>query len=93
MPLIDVTVYGKPNCVQCDQTERHLNKLGIEYSKIDITQNLEAYDFARSLDSTYMAAPIVTVLTEKGELLHWNQYRHSNIEALKAIVEDAESEI
>lgn len=92
MPPIDVTVYGKPNCVQCDQTERHLKKLGIDYTKVDITQDAEAYNFARSLDETYLAAPIVTVVTEKGELLHWNQYRHSNLEALKAVIDDADSE-
>lgn len=85
-------MYGKPNCVQCDQTERHLRKLGIDYTKVDITQDAEAYNFARSLDETYLAAPIVTVVTEKGELLHWNQYRHSNLEALKAVIEDADSE-
>lgn len=92
MPPIDVTVYGKPNCVQCDQTERHLKKLGIDYTKVDITQDAEAYNFARSLDETYLAAPIVTVVTEKGELLHWNQYRHSHLEALKAVIDDADSE-
>lgn len=90
MSTITVTVYGKPRCVQCDQTERHLKRLGIAYTKIDITQDAEAYDFARSLDPNYQAAPIVTVVTDQGELLHWNQYRHSEIEALKAIIEYSE---
>lgn len=86
MSNIDVTVYGKPNCVQCDQTERHLNRLGIAFTKIDITEDSEAYAFARALDPSYLSAPIVTVVDELGSLNHWSGYRFEEIKALEYIV-------
>ena len=52
-----VTVYTKPNCVQCEATKRHLNKNGIEYDTVDITQDISAYD--KLIDLGYRAAPVV----------------------------------
>jgi len=54
---MSVTVYTKPNCVQCDATKRHLNKLGIEYNTVDITEDLEAFDMIVS--KGFKAAPVV----------------------------------
>ena len=39
-----VTVYTKPNCVQCEATKRLMDKLEIKYDTVDITQNISAYD-------------------------------------------------
>jgi glutaredoxin-like protein NrdH len=50
-------VYTKPNCVQCDQTKRMLDKNGVEYTTIDITQDQEAYDKVVSMG--FMSAPVV----------------------------------
>lgn len=52
-----VTVYTKPNCVQCDATKRTMDKLGIKYATVDITQDLEAYDMIVS--KGFQAAPVV----------------------------------
>lgn len=54
---MSVTVYTKPNCVQCDATKRHLNKLGIEYNTVDITVDLEAFDMI--VEKGFKAAPVV----------------------------------
>lgn len=50
-------VYTKPNCVQCDQTKRMLDKNRVEYTTIDITQDQEAYDKIVALG--FMSAPVV----------------------------------
>ena len=50
-------VYTKPNCVQCDQTKRMLDKNGTQYTTIDITQDAEAYDKVVSMG--FMSAPVV----------------------------------
>ena len=34
-----VTVYTKPQCVQCNMTYRALDAKGISYTKIDITED------------------------------------------------------
>ncbi|HET6268511.1 MAG TPA: glutaredoxin domain-containing protein, partial [Arthrobacter sp.] len=35
---MNVTVYTKPACVQCNATYRALDKKGITYQSVDITQ-------------------------------------------------------
>jgi glutaredoxin-like protein NrdH len=52
-----VTVYTKPNCVQCDATKRTMDKLGIKYATVDITQDSVAYDMI--LSKGFQAAPVV----------------------------------
>ena len=52
-----VTVYTKPNCVQCDATKRTMDKLGIKYSTVDITVDTEAYDMI--ISKGFQAAPVV----------------------------------
>jgi glutaredoxin len=44
-----ITVYTKPACVQCNATFRALDKAGISYEKIDVTQNAEAREYVMSL--------------------------------------------
>jgi glutaredoxin-like protein NrdH len=52
-----ITVYTKPNCVQCDQTKKVLDMNNIEYETIDITQNGEALQ--KVLDMGFQSAPVV----------------------------------
>lgn len=52
-----VTVYTKDNCVQCEATKRHLDKLDIPYETINITQDIGALDKLISLG--YRSAPVV----------------------------------
>ena len=52
-----VTVYTKDNCVQCEATKRHLDKLDISYSTINITNDISALDKLISLG--YRSAPVV----------------------------------
>ncbi len=43
-----VTVYSKPTCVQCDATYRALDKHGIAYDVVDLTQDPTALELVRS---------------------------------------------
>jgi glutaredoxin-like protein NrdH len=51
------TVYTKPACVQCEQTKKLLDKNGVEYATVDITQDQQAYDKIVALG--FMSAPVV----------------------------------
>jgi glutaredoxin-like protein NrdH len=51
------TVYSKPACVQCDMTKKMLDKNGIEYTVIDITQDAQAYD--KIVGMGFMSVPVV----------------------------------
>lgn len=70
-----VTVYTKPACVQCNATYRALDKKGITYESVDMSQDVEALDRVRSLG--YMQAPVV--VTEKD---HWSGFRPDKISEL-----------
>jgi glutaredoxin-like protein NrdH len=51
------TVYSKPACVQCDMTKKMLDKNGVEYTVVDITEDLQAYDKIVSMG--FMSVPVV----------------------------------
>jgi glutaredoxin-like protein NrdH len=51
------TVYTKPACVQCDQTKKLLDKNGVEYTTIDISEDQEAFD--KIVAMGFMSAPVV----------------------------------
>ncbi len=51
------TVYTKPSCVQCDMTKRYMDKIGVEYQTVDITQDKDALDLILSMG--FQAAPVV----------------------------------
>ncbi|MET3959992.1 glutaredoxin-like protein NrdH [Rhodococcus sp. OAS809] len=70
-----IAVYTKPACVQCNATYRALDKAGIEYDVIDITENAQARDYVMSLG--YLQAPVVVA----GEN-HWSGFRPDEIKKL-----------
>jgi glutaredoxin-like protein NrdH len=54
---MNVIVYTKPACVQCDATKRTLDKAGIEYSTVDVTVDAEAFDML--VEKGFRAMPVV----------------------------------
>jgi glutaredoxin-like protein NrdH len=72
------TVYTKSNCVQCDMTKRMMDKIGVEYTTVDIEENPE--ELQKLVDMGYRAAPVV--MTEDGEM--WSGFQPSKIEELAA---------
>lgn len=71
------TVYTKPACVQCDMTKRLLDKNGVEYTTIDITEDVEAYEMLIELG--FKAAPVVFSGDEK-----WAGFQPEKINAIAA---------
>jgi len=51
------TVYTKDNCVQCDMTKRLMDKIGVEYETINISDNPAELD--KLISMGYRAAPVV----------------------------------
>ncbi|AMY24774.1 Glutaredoxin-like protein NrdH [Rhodococcoides fascians] len=72
---MSITVYTKPACVQCNATYRALDKAGIEYSVIDISQDPEARDYVMALG--YLQAPVVVAGDD-----HWSGFRPDRIKTL-----------
>ncbi|MFC3961315.1 glutaredoxin-like protein NrdH [Nocardia jiangsuensis] len=73
-----ITVYTKPACVQCNATYKALDKAGVDYSIVDISQNDDARDFVMALG--YLQAPVVVAGEE-----HWSGFRPDRIKALATV--------
>ncbi len=50
-----ITVYAKPGCVQCDATERAMDRKGIGHLTVDVTKDPEALERIKALG--YIASP------------------------------------
>lgn len=72
-----VTVYTKPACVQCNATYRALDKKGVVYQSVDISQDADALERVRALG--HMQAPVVVTDAD-----HWSGFRPDKIEELAA---------
>lgn len=70
-----VTVYSKPACVQCTATYRALDRNGIAYDTVDVTQDEEALTRIKKLG--YQQAPVVIT-----ESTHWSGFRPDHIDEL-----------
>ncbi|MBT0568593.1 glutaredoxin-like protein NrdH [Williamsia sp. CHRR-6] len=72
-----VTVYTKPACVQCNATYKVLDKQGIAYGVVDLTENAEALEYVMSLG--FVQAPVVVAGDQS-----WAGFRPDRIKALAA---------
>ena len=70
-----VTVHSKPACVQCNATYRHLDKLGVEYDVVDMSQDPDAVEKVRELG--FVQAPVV--ISDEDS---WSGYVPDKIDAL-----------
>lgn len=82
--MFTVTVYSKPNCVQCTATCRTLDKHGVSYDVVDVTAP-EASEMLRYVTEElgYQQAPIVLVNGDEDN--HWSGFRPDKIKALALI--------
>ena len=72
---MDVTIYTNPNCVQCDQTKRYLDRVGIDYKTVDLSTNPEALEMV--LEMGHKSAPVV--ITDKD---NWSGFRLTKLAGL-----------
>ena len=71
-----VTVYTLPDCVQCNMTKKLMEREGIAYESVDLSQDEAAMEMVRGLG--YQAAPVVVA----GDV-HWSGFRAERIKGLK----------
>ena len=72
---MQVTVFTTPACVQCAQTKKLLDRYGVSYDVVDLSQHPESLEMVKKLG--YSEAPVV-IAGEK----HWSGFRLSKIEDL-----------
>ena len=71
-----VKVYTNPNCVQCEQTKKFLDKAAIEYEVIDLSTDPESTK--RFIEMGFRSAPIV-------ETPHdiWSGFKYDKLRSLE----------
>lgn len=67
------TVYSKPACVQCNSTYKKLDKKGVEYVTVDVSQDAEAFSYITE-ELGYSAVPVVVTDDD-----HWAGYNPEKI--------------
>ena len=73
--MMQITLWTKPNCAQCEMTKKQFDKRGIIYSIRRLDRSPKAVD--RFLELGLMAAPIVETDTKR-----WSGFRLDKIESL-----------
>lgn len=71
-----ITVYTKPSCVQCTYTKKELDRIGLAYTAIDVTED----DAARNLlqDNGICTLPYVVATGQEP----WSGFKPERIRAL-----------
>lgn len=83
MSKIKVEVYTKSNCVQCDMTKKQFNKFDIEYTEVNLEENLDKLEEFKAMG--LMAAPIVVA---DGNA--WSGFQPAHIDGLVRKIKSAE---
>ena len=73
---MQITLWTKPGCAQCDMTKKQFDKRGIIYSIRRLDRSPKAVD--RFLELGLMAAPIVETDTKR-----WSGFRLDKINSLE----------
>ena len=74
-----ITVYSKPQCVQCDATKRWLDKKSIPYTLIDITESPEDAEAIKALG--FQQAPVIVSSTGDPETdIMWSGHHPQNLD-------------
>lgn len=74
--MMKITLWEKPNCVQCMQTKREFDKRGIIYQVKRLDRSPKAVE--RFLEMGLMAAPIVETDAKR-----WSGFRLEKIKSLE----------
>lgn len=75
---MNITVYTAPQCQQCTATKRWLDRRGIGYKTVDISENPADLEAIKALG--YKSAPVTIVSTGDPEMeLHWQGFDVNNL--------------
>lgn len=73
-----VTLYSKPNCVQCAATKFRFQQKHIDFEQVDITKDYGAFEKVKSLGFTQ--APVVVSDNDS-----WSGFQPEKIDSLLSV--------
>lgn len=75
MPLMKITIWELPNCIQCQQTKREFDRRGIVYQTKRLDRSSKA--LARFRELGFTQAPIIETDSKR-----WSGFRLEKIKSL-----------
>ncbi|WP_246126240.1 glutaredoxin domain-containing protein [Nesterenkonia populi] len=73
-PPVAVTIYTRPACQPCKRTKHVIDRAGVPYEEVDISQDDQALDAVKALG--YSQAPVVVVRPAEADSdVHWSGLR------------------
>lgn len=78
--MLDITVYTQPGCGPCKATTRAMDKLGVDYTSIDVTTDAVAADHLST--EGWQGTPVVEVARGDKTVAAWRGFRPDAIKAL-----------
>ena len=75
--MSNITVYSKPGCMQWLMTKKHLDKIGAEYSIIDIAEDQKAFDHVVN-DLGERSMPVI----ETSDGVHFTGFRKERLDEI-----------
>lgn len=77
---MDVTIYSKPNCPQCEATKRKFTKEGVAFREVDVSEDKRAFMRVRD-EWGYQRVPVIEVRGE-GFDVRWDGFRPDRMKAV-----------
>lgn len=68
-------IYTTPACVQCETTKRYLDRLGVDYTVVDLSTNTDAMELIR--EQGFTQAPVVMTDSDS-----WSGFRLDKLKKL-----------
>lgn len=75
-----ITVYSKPDCMQCNFTKKYLKERDITFKEIDVTQDEVALRLVKE-QLGYKTVPVVVVIGGN-DIEHWYGFRPEKLAEL-----------
>ncbi|QHB37458.1 glutaredoxin [Mycobacterium phage Leopard] len=75
-----ITVYTKPDCGQCEQTKKQLERKGLSYNVVDVFEDEDARKFVEATGNLNM--PMVVVREGDKIVRQWHGFRYDEIKTL-----------
>lgn len=79
--MTGITVWEKPNCVQCRQTKQVFDREGTVYSTADLTAEENAAKLAAFKEQGHLSAPVVETPTDTWSGFQLDKVKAASVEA------------